>query len=302
MIEALTLDQLRVLVEVADRGSFSAAARHLGRVQSAISRTVNVLEETQGVELFDRSGYRPHLTPTGRSLVDHARQVLAAAARFQAVAAATRAGLEAELQLSLDPLVPSEPFMASLSALRERYPNLPVAFSTEGLGGSLRRIRDDPNVLAICVLLPTVPDDVAAYPLDRFRMVPVVSAEHPLASLDRPTSQSDLSPFVQLVLSDPVDASSENYGLTSAHLWRFVDLRRRLDFLHGGFGWCRMPEHLISQSLADGGLVELAIEQDVAPSDPITVYAAHRRDGTLGPAGRWLLEDLRQRVGPTSRA
>jgi len=64
----LTLDQLRVLVTIADMGSLSAAGRKLGRVQSAISQAVATLEDAQGVTLFDRSGFRPVLTDVGRVL------------------------------------------------------------------------------------------------------------------------------------------------------------------------------------------------------------------------------------------
>ena len=56
MIGSLTLDQLRVLVTIADTGSFSAASR---RAQSAISQAVANLEGLQGVELFDRQGHAP---------------------------------------------------------------------------------------------------------------------------------------------------------------------------------------------------------------------------------------------------
>ena len=59
MIGNLTLDQLRVLVTIADTGSFSAASRELRRAQSAISQAVANLEGVQGVELFDRRGHRP---------------------------------------------------------------------------------------------------------------------------------------------------------------------------------------------------------------------------------------------------
>ena len=82
MIGNLSLDQLRVLVAIADAGSFSAAGRRIGRAQSAISQAVAGLEATQGVQLFDRSGHRPQLTEIGRLLVDQARMVLASAARF----------------------------------------------------------------------------------------------------------------------------------------------------------------------------------------------------------------------------
>ncbi len=299
MIGNLGLDQLRVLVTIADTGSFSAAGRRLGRVQSAISQTVGTLESIQGVTLFDRSGHRPALTDVGRVLVDQARLVLASAARFEAVAAGTRQGLEPELILAIDPLVPTAPLIDSLRALSDTYPDLPVSFSTEGLGGSLRRLRSGSAALAICLLLPSVPEDITAYSLLRVAMQAVAAPEHPLASLGRPAKCADLEPHIQLVLSDPVDPGGAAYGLASARLWRFVDLGRRLDFLMAGFGWCRMPEHLVTALIGEGKLCPIQIEDDPTPSDGLVIYAAHQRDCALGPAGRWLLDDLRQRLAIT---
>lgn len=296
MIGNLSLDQLRVLVTIADMGSFSAAGRKLGRVQSAVSQAVATLESTQGVALFDRGGHRPRLTEVGRVLVEQARLVLAGAARFEAVAAGTRAGLEPELALAIDPLAPTAPLIDSLRALSETFPDLPVSFSTEGLGGSLRRLRAGSAALGICLLLPDVPEDIVAYPLLRIVMRPVVAPGHPLAMLGRAATQGDLEPHVQLVLSDPVDPGGANYGLSSARLWRFVDLGRRLDFLLAGFGWCRMPDHLVAAPIAGGRLVALRIEDDTAPREELLIYAAHRRDRALGPAGRWLLDSLRRRL------
>ena len=299
MIGNLSLDQLRVLVTIDDTGSFSAAGRRLGRVQSAISQVVATLEAVQGVALFDRSGHRPQLTDVGRVLVAQARLVLASAARFEAVAAGTRQGLEAELALAIDPLVPTAPLIENLRALSEAFPDLPVSFSTEGLGGSLRRLRSGSAALAICLLLPDTPEDIAAYPLLRVAMQPVVAPGHPLASLGRPATRGDLEPHVQLVLSDPVDPGGAAYGVSSARLWRFVDLGRRLDFLLAGFGWCRMPKHLVAAPIAETRLVPLEIEDDPTPGEGLVIHAAHRRDRALGPAGRWLLNGLRQRLAVT---
>ena len=295
MVGNLSLDQLRVLVAIVETGSFSAAGRRIGRAQSAISQAVAGLEATQGVQFFDRSGHRPQLTEVGRLLVEQARIVLASAARFEAVAANSRAGLEPELALAIDPLVPSAPLIESLRALREAYPDLPVSFSTEGLGGAERRLRQGAAALAICILLPTPPDDIVALPLLGVRLASVVASDHPLARLDRPITRADLEPHVQLVLSDPIDTTGPAYGLASARLWRFVDLQRRLDMLLAGFGWCRMPEHLISQPLAEGRLLRLEISDDGARED-LTIYAAHMRDRPLGPAGSWLLDDLKLRL------
>ncbi len=299
MIGNLTLDQLRVLLTIADTGSFSAAGRKLLRAQSAISQAVATLEFTQGVLLFDRRGHRPVLTDVGRVLVDQARLVLASAARFEAVAAGTRNGLEPELALAIDPLVPTAPLIESLTALSDQFPHLPVSFSTEGLGGALRRLRNDTAALAMCLLLPAVPEDILAYPLLRIGMQAVVSPQHPLASLTRSATSSDLEPHVQLILSDPFDPAGANYGVSGARLWRFVDLGRRMDFLLAGFGWCRMPVHLVESAIATGKLKKIEIRDDPTPHDGITIYAAHKRDRVLGLAGRWLLEELKQRLQAT---
>ena len=295
MIENLSLDQLRVLVTIAETGSFSAAGRRLGRVQSAISQTVAGLEAVQGVLLFDRGGHRPKLTEVGRLLVDQARMVLASAARFEAVAANTRAGLEPKLALAIDPLVPSAPFIDSLRALRDTFPDLPVSFSTEGLGGAERRLRQGDAALAICLLLPAPADDIVALPLLEMKLKPVIAPDHPLALLGRPATRADLEPHVQLVLSDPVTIAGPSYGLASARLWRFVDLQRRLDMLLAGFGWCRMPEHLIAQDLAEGRLVPLSLADDLAAPGDLIIYAARMRDRPLGRSGRWLLDNLKAR-------
>jgi DNA-binding transcriptional LysR family regulator len=296
MIGSLTLDQLRVLVTIEETGSFSATGRKLGRAQSAISQAVATLEGVQGVILFDRSGHRPRLTDVGRALVAQARSVLASAAHFEALATSTRDGVEPELAVAIDPLVPTAAFIDGLLALRAAFPYLSLSFSTEGLGGAERRLRRGDAALAFCLLLPAVPEDLVALPLLGIDLIPVVAAEHPLAQLGRPATRADLSEYVQLVLSDPSAPDGPSYGIVGDRVWRFVELGRRLDFLIAGLGWCRMPEQLVAPLLASGRLVRLAVEDDPAASAPLTIYAAHMRDRPLGRAGSWLLGDLQARL------
>lgn len=297
MIGSLTLDQLRVLVTIGDAGSFSAAGRSLGRVQSAISQAVRTLEETQGVQLFDRSRQKPILTAVGRVLVDQARMILASADRFEAIAAGTRMGLEPALTLAIDPLVPTEPLIDSLRALRDTFPDLPVSFSTEGVGGAERRLRADSASLAFCLLLPSVPDDLVAYPLIDLRLMPVAAADHPLVRLGRKLDRADLEAHVQLVLSDAIGTEGPSYGVIGSRVWRFVDLGRRLDFLLAGFGWCKMPPFVIEPYLTDGRLVELDIsDESISPTGMLPIYAAHVRGRPLGRGGSWLLDNLRKRL------
>ena len=297
MIGALTLDQLRVLVAIADEGSFSAAARRLGRVQSAISQMVHNLEQTQGVLLFDRSEHKPRLTAVGKMLLEQARLVLFSAQRFESLALGARAGLETELPLAIDPLVPTQPLIESLQSLRETYPDIPVIFRTEGLGGAERRLRDGSAVLGVCLLLPSVPDDLMAYPLMDLQLLPVAAPDHPLARIGRPLEPEDFAAHVQLVLSDAVADAGSSYGVVAERLWRFVDNGRRLDFLLAGLGWCKMPKHIVEPMLSDGRLTLLEThDQRIMPSTRLLIYAAHIRDKPLGPVGTWLLAHLRQRL------
>ncbi|WP_342629598.1 LysR family transcriptional regulator [Nguyenibacter vanlangensis] len=295
MIGSLTLDQLRVLVAIAETGSFSAAGRRLGRVQSAISQSILALEGAQGVVLFDRSRHRPILTEQGRVLVDQARLVLAGAARFAAVAAGMHAGIEPELTLVIDPLVPSEPLVKSLQALQVQFPDLPVRFQAELIGGAARRLRARDAAVAICLLLPVVPPDLTAYPLSTLDLVPVAAPHHPLAGAGRPLDRHDLAPHVQLVLSDPNAEDGREYGIVSNRQWRFVDQGRRLDFLLAGFGWCKMPAHLVAGHIAGGRLVALPVRDEIVHARPsLVVYAAHLSTVPLGPAAGWLLRHLQE--------
>lgn len=70
-----SLTGLRVLRAIADRGSFTAAARELGYTQSAVSRQVAALEREAGTPLFDRAG-GVRLTKEGLVMLRHARVIL----------------------------------------------------------------------------------------------------------------------------------------------------------------------------------------------------------------------------------
>jgi DNA-binding transcriptional LysR family regulator len=136
MLDRLTLDQLRVLVAVAETGSFSAAARRLGRVQSAISQTVQTLESTLGVPLFDRSSKVPVLNDAGRVILADARNLIRGADTLKARAESIAEAVEPELTLAVEATFPNDLLMASLKGLIAVFPRLPVTVFTEGLGGA----------------------------------------------------------------------------------------------------------------------------------------------------------------------
>ncbi|MCL7652383.1 LysR family transcriptional regulator, partial [Klebsiella pneumoniae] len=89
---ALTLEALRVMDAIDRRGSFAAAADELGRVPSALSYTMQKLEEELDVVLFDRSGHRTKFTNVGRMLLERGRVLLEAADKITTAALAPSRG------------------------------------------------------------------------------------------------------------------------------------------------------------------------------------------------------------------
>jgi DNA-binding transcriptional LysR family regulator len=296
MIDPLTLDQMRVLVAIAEEGSFSAAARKLGRVQSAVSQAVQAMESALALTLFDRSRKVPTLTEVGAALLDDARAVLARAQAMQARARGILDDLEPELTLAVETVFPMPLLIESLRALRLAFPTLPATLFTESLGGARETLTTGAARMAIYPIFGGPPGDVAAEFLARIALAPVAAADHPLARLGRPVQREDLEAHVQLVLTGRnAYAQSLRGGVISPHIWRFVDQSVRLEFLVNGFGWCNMPLHMVEEPIAAGRLKRLDMAHGEPPPE-FPLYVASLRARPLGRAGRWLVADLRQRL------
>jgi DNA-binding transcriptional LysR family regulator len=297
MLDPLTLDQLRILVAVADSGSFSAAARQLGRVQSAISQSVQSLEATLRVSLFDRAAKTPRLTEAGRVLLDDARHLLRGAETLRARAEAIAADVEPALTLAVDTVFPTPVLMASLRALRNAFPHLPVTLFTEGLGGAEQCLRDGTARLGIFPPLPNAAPDLEMSFLVGIPAVPVVAADHPLAREPEPLSREVLERHLQLVLTDrTLLTAGFNGNVISAEIWRFADQASRLEYLLGGFGWCNMPYHVVDLHIAAGRLKRLDIAEQRGPGFSFPLHVVHLRGRPPGRAGQWLVQDLSHRL------
>jgi len=84
------LDELAIFVAVAERGSFVAAARHLGRSPAAVTRAVAALEDRLGTRLFNRTTRAVALTDAGGRYLDQCRRALAELEELELSAASER--------------------------------------------------------------------------------------------------------------------------------------------------------------------------------------------------------------------
>lgn len=301
MLDGVSLDQLRTFVSAVDEGSFSAAARRLNRVQSAVSGWVNSLEAQLGVALFDRSGRYPKLTPEGVLLLADARNIVSGVDTLKARARLISAGLEAELSIVVDVFFPTALVSAAAKAFASRFPLTPLRVFVEGLGAGYQPVVDGRCSLGILAPLPIVFPSLVSEVIGPFWLVTVAAPDHPLAGFKRRIPNETLAQHTQLVLTDRSELSTgHDYGVKSASTWRLADLSAKHAFLRDSVGWGSMPEHLVRSDLADGTLVALDVEGTPLKGYSLTIAAFHRASAPPGPAGRWLIDDLKVRFAAES--
>jgi DNA-binding transcriptional LysR family regulator len=295
MLDGVSLDQLRAFIAAVDEGSFSAGARKLRRAQSAISELVSNLEGQIGVALFDRSARYPKLTPAGLLLLGDARSVVGNVDQLKARAKGIAGGLESELSAVVDVLFPIEAITASAKEFRDRFPRTPLRLYVEALGGAYKPVIDGRCSLGVVGSLPLMPPSMTAEKLSGVEFVMVAAREHPLAAVEGVVTKVELAKHVQLVLTDRTELSAgREFGVLSPLTWRLGDLFAKHSFLLGGLGWGGMPLHAVKRDLAEGRLVVLPIE-DMTPEGMILpMSAVYLTAQPPGPAGRWLIERLKQ--------
>ncbi|RRV82455.1 LysR family transcriptional regulator [Stutzerimonas stutzeri] len=301
MLDAMTLDQIRTFVTVADSGSFRSGAARLLRVQSAVSHAIANLEAELELQLFDRSGYRPVLTPEGEALLAHARDILLRADAMRARARALCAGVELELALVVDTLFPIESVARAVAAASAEFPSTCFRMDVQALGGPIAALEDRRCALAIIVGEDFRNPRLSLEAIGSVQQVAVVCATHPLAAREERERLgiADLANHLQIVLTDPTPLSEgRSFGVLSPFTCRVNTQDAKLALIREGLGWGRLPTWQVQNDLDSGRLVRVPIP-DLGRNSEVQseAYLAHRLDEPLGPVAqafrRALLEPVR---------
>ncbi|WP_249673395.1 LysR family transcriptional regulator [Pseudomonas abieticivorans] len=294
MLDGVSLDQLRTFVTAVDEGSFSAAARKLNRVQSAVSGWVGGLEDQIGVVLFDRSARFPKLTPQGALLLTDARNIIAGVDTLKARAKLLASGLEPELSVVVDVFFPTSAITAVVKEFAERFPLTRLKIFVEGLGAGYQPLLDGRCSLGLLASLPITFPTLSSERLGEFSLVMVAANDHPLSRRVGRISKRELANHIQLVLTDRSEMlAGQDYGVLSPLTWRLADLSTKYAFLKDGVGWGSMPLHMVEQDLATGSLVVLDVQSIPREGVKIDISAVHATDTLPGPAGRWLIDRIK---------
>ncbi|RSS83287.1 LysR family transcriptional regulator [Streptomyces sp. WAC06614] len=128
----LDVRRLRLLRELARRGTIAAVAEALSFSPSAVSQQLAALEREAGLPLLERTGRRVRLTPAGQHLVGHAEAVLERLEQADADLAEARQGLAGALRIGAFPTATRAIVPAALVTLARRHPRLePMVCETD---------------------------------------------------------------------------------------------------------------------------------------------------------------------------
>lgn len=286
-----TLDQLRIFLAVHDEGSFSAAARRLNRAVSVISYAIATLEAQLAVSLFYREGSRlPQLTDAGRALLPTARKVMDEADELIARARSIQAGVESEVSIVLDVMVPFDTVSSILRDFREAFPLVDLRLHVEALGAVAALVLDRRADLAVAGPIVFDLAELEREEVGCVELVPVAAPDHPLSSMG-PVRAGDTRNHLQLVLTDRSSfTDGREFSVLSPRSWRLADLGAKRALLLGGNGWGYMPHHLVADDIAQGRLRIL----DLAEGSRVDyrLNALWRKDRLPGPATRWMIDAL----------
>ncbi len=289
----LSLDALLVLDAIDRRGSFAAAAEELHRVPSAVTYTVQKLEEDLDVLLFDRRGHRAKLTAAGRELLGEGRHLLRAAGELESRVKRVATGWEAELRIAYDDAIPAGGLLGLVGEFYETPCPTRVRLAMEVLGGGWDALASDRADLAVGASGEGPSGGgYSVREMGAVEWVFAVAPRHPLASAPEPLRAEDIQKHRAIAAADSArNLPPRTLGLLGGQETLTVPhVRAKLEAQIMGLGVGNLPRYLAEREAKAGRLV---IKRTEEPRQDATLYLAWRT-AHKGKALQWFLKKLQE--------
>lgn len=295
----LSLDALQVLDAIDRKGSFAGAAEELHRVPSAITYTVQQLEQDLDVLLFDRSKRRASLTAAGHELVSEGRHLLRAAADLECRIQQVASGWETELRIAITTLFGAEALLPLVDAFYREHAaadagdraSTRIKILEEVLGGnwdSLVSGRAD-LVVGSSSEMPSG-GGYASLPLMRMPFVFVAAPTHPICKENMPVSEATILKYRSVSIAD----SSRNLPPRTLGVLEGQDVLTvpttpaKIAAHVAGLGVGYLPAHVAAPEVKAKRLKILPTEIPRADIELTLIWRANR----TGKALRWFAKKL----------
>lgn len=286
----LSLESIQVIDSIDRNGSFSAAGQELHRVPSAITYSVQQIEQDLDVLLFDRTGHRAVLTEAGRELLREGRHLLRAAADLECRVQQVAKGWEAELRIAVDTIIGAERLFPLVDEFYRQNAGTRLRLSTEVLAGNWDALASGRADLVVGASGDTPPGGYSTRKLGHLEFLFVAAPSHPIHQEPLPLSEPAIQRYRAVSVGDTSRLlPARTTGLLSGQDVLTVPSMSAKVTAHVmglGVGW--LPRHLAQREIESGRLKDLATEISKPGSDVVLAW----RPQHAGKALKWFLKRL----------
>jgi DNA-binding transcriptional LysR family regulator len=291
----MTLEQLKMLKQVAELGSLKGASGVLFKTQPAISQGIKQLEAQLGLQLFNRQGYRLSLTSNGQQIYQHALRLLDEAESIKQLATFLTAGNEASITIAIEASYDLKKILPVLEMTQSKFPHTQIILKQEYISGALEAVKSAQADLALTTIdnLALQSGQFEANTLYKGYLCNVAAPRfvkrHP-----KLVSVKELNDEYQIVVQDSGQSSQgTNYSVqTGQRCWYVNDFSTKKSLIMSGMGWGRLPDYMIKDELQRKTLLRLHME-DFDTEISLNYHAIKLKTNLLGPVAEWLWQKLR---------
>jgi DNA-binding transcriptional LysR family regulator len=276
---------------VVDAGGYAQAAELLHKSQSAVTYAVQKMETLLGVKVFEVTGRKAHLTPTGEVLYRRAKALLEEASALEVAAGSLAAGWEAELRLSVEIIFPTWLLLQCFARFAQERPQIRLELYESVLSGTEEALLQRKVELAIC---SHVPPGFAGDSLMRLRFIAAAHPQHPLHQLGRELTLQDLRKHRHLIIRDTGSQRRSGSWLGAEQNWTVSQKATSIHAAVMGLGFAWFPADTIREELKRGDLKPLPLREGAERWGDLYLVFADR--DYAGPGALRLAEIIREHV------
>jgi len=284
-------DNIQLFLAVLDRGSFSAAARALQRVPSAVSMAIGNLEAELGYTLFERGPREVRATAQAQALEPHARLIAEQLGLLQVHALELSQGLESSLTLAVVPDIDHRPLLAAIANLGARYPLLDIQLLSAPQEEALHLL--DNGRVDLCLAFAGLHVDArrSFQHIGMESLVAILSPAHPALLEDRIHYLEDLVSVRQILVRSRDLPLLDPRPLIGATHWSTDSFDLALQMVEAGLGWGDLPLARVAPLVDAGRLVRLQF-RNTRNELQLPIHAFWRKQQPLRQAARLLIDRL----------
>ena len=252
-----TLDAWEILQTVVQLGGFAPAAEKLNRSQSTISYAIGRLQEQLGVRLFEIQGRKAQLTEAGRVLLADAEPHLAGFHQLEERARLMASGGASEVRLSVDSIFPDDRLFDALASFTRSFPQVKPKLRQ---GTFLSADSEFSLYSAQLCVTGLISRELCVKPILTIQMIAVMRNDHPLLSIRRSLSRSDLMEHMLVTIEGAASGSPKHQPrLPAQRVLPVGTVDSAIAAVRSGlcFGW--LPKYRIQTELDRGDFVALPL-------------------------------------------